>query len=59
MNAKKAESDIFVHLIDKRIRTDREFFNIKYGDAVKIINEVCIKNNLFLRFSGRIVKLYK
>ena len=45
-DSKLAEKLIFEKLKDYRIRKDREFFNINYKKAKKIIEEVLEENNL-------------
>ena len=53
-DAKRAEGKVFEHLAPFRIRNDREFFDIPYGNARKLIRTVLREENLIARPQGTI-----
>ncbi len=54
-NAMAAESDIFQALARYRIRSDREFFDIPFEKATRVIREYINKENLAFMKSGEII----
>lgn len=56
-NPKKAEGEIHELLADYRVRSDREFFNMKYSDAVKTITEFLEKTYSLSKQRGVVKRL--
>jgi len=51
-DSKVAEKAIHQLFVQQRIRKDREFFHLKYYEAVKQIQEFLVKGNLLLKNKG-------
>ena len=53
-DAQRAEGKVFEHLAPFRIRNDREFFDIPYGNARNLVRKVLREENLIARQQGTI-----
>lgn len=53
-DARKAEKELFSVLDTYRIRSDREFFEIDFGKAVRIIEQYLDAERLLSRFTGTV-----